>query len=283
MSFLINQKTFKNRRSKDKAKFILLFILISCFIEESFASLYDFEGNTINSRFKTPEGFSRIVPPQKSFGEFLQNYKIKPEGTPVHLFNGKIKQNKVWAAVLDMPIIEKDLIQCADAIIKLRAEYFYEKGEYENIIFTLTNGMVVPYRKYIEGYRIKVAGNKSEWVKTDKKGESRKIFEEYLEFIYTYCGTASLQKDTVKGELNNIEIGDIFLEAGSPGHAVIVVDLAQNEKGEKIMLLAQSYMPSQEMHILKSGEEFSPWYKVEDTELKTAEWIFPKGSLRKWK
>jgi hypothetical protein len=49
------------------------------------------------------------------------------------------------------------------------------------------------------------------------------------------------------------------------------------------MLIAQSYMPSQEIHILKSFEEFSPWYKVEEKELHTPEWTFPKGSLRRFK
>lgn len=237
----------------------------------------------IKGRFNPPEGFTRISSQKGSFAEYLQNYKVHPSGYPVHFFDGSVKQNEVWAAVLDFPILKKDLIQCADAIIKLRAEYLYEKGECDKIIFTLTNGMAVPYRKFAEGFRIKVNGNKTEWIKTDNKGDNRKIFDEYLEFLYTYCSTPSLLKDTVEARINEIEIGDIFLQAGNPGHAVLVVGLAQNSKGEKIMLLAQSYMPSQEMHILKSFDSISPWYKVEDKELKTPEWTFPKGSLRRWR
>jgi len=45
------------------------------------------------------------------------------------------------------------------------------------------------------------------------------------------------------------------------------------------MLLGQSYMPSQEFHILKSYENINPWYFVEDEVLKTPEWTFEKGSL----
>jgi hypothetical protein len=237
----------------------------------------------IKDRFNQPDGFTRISPTKESFGKFLQNHKLHPDGSSVHLYDGSVKKNQVWEAVLDFPILKKDLIQCADAIIKLRAEYLYAKGDYEKIVFTLTNGMAVPYKKFIEGFRIKVSGNKTEWIKTDKMGENRKVFDEYLEFLYTYCSTSSLLKDTVAAKISEIEIGDVFLQAGSPGHAVLVVDLAENSKGEKIMILAQSYMPSQEMHILKSFSEISPWYKVEDKELKTPEWTFPKGSLRKWK
>ena len=45
------------------------------------------------------------------------------------------------------------------------------------------------------------------------------------------------------------------------------------------MLLGQSYMPSQEFHILKSYESISPWYYIEDDILETPEWTFNKGSL----
>lgn len=258
------------------ATIILLLSLLVVFAEINNSA-------TIKEKILTPEGFTRISPPNESFGEFLQNYVLHPSGYPVHLFDGSVKQNEVWAAVLYFPILKKNLIQCADAIIKLRAEYLYSKGDYEKIVFSLTNGMIVPYSKFVEGLRVKVTGNKTEWIKSDNKGDSRKIFDEYLEFLYTYCSTSSLLKDTVESKISEIEIGDIFLQAGNPGHAVLVVDLAQNSKGEKIMLLAQSYMPSQEMHILKSFDLISPWYKVEDKELKTPEWTFPKGSLRRWR
>lgn len=47
---------------------------------------------------------------------------------------------------------------------------------------------------------------------------------------------------------SQIKIGDILLQQGTPyGYAVMVVDLAKNEQNEKIVLLAQSYMPAQEI------------------------------------
>jgi hypothetical protein len=185
---------------------------------------------------------------------------------------------------LDIPILNKDLIQCADAVIKLRAEYFYKDKQYNNISFTLTNGMRVPFSKYANGYRIKIIGNNTEWVLTSEIGHSRNIFEKYLEAVYIYAGTISLSKELIPVKINDIEIGDVFIQKGSPGHVVMVIDLAENKQtGRKVMLLAQSYMPSQEIHILKSYEKISPWYTIDNSELRTPEWIFIKDSLKRFK
>lgn len=112
----------------------------------------------------------------------------------------------------------------------------------------------------------------------------RRNLEEYLEFIYLYSGTLSLSKELRRVDEDSIEIGDIFIIGGSPGHAVLVVDLAKDQRTkEKIFLLAQSYMPAQEIHILKSSESISPWYRIHKGEnLITPEWIFKHGSLKRF-
>ena len=50
-------------------------------------------------------------------------------------------------------------------------------------------------------------------------------------------------------------------------------------------MLAQSYMPAQDIHIVKNpmDDELSPWYKVSDNnEIITPEWKFYKNQLRQW-
>ncbi len=82
-----------------------------------------------------------------------------------------------------------------------------------------------------------------------------------------------------------MEPGDVFIRGGSPGHAVIVMDMAMNRNGEKIYLLAQSYMPAQDIHVLRNPMEpdWSPWYKtVENQAITTPEWIFYPNQLRRW-
>ena len=100
------------------------------------------------------------------------------------------------------------------------------------------------------------------------------------------CGTASLEKQ-LKPIRNwqEIQPGDVFIKGGFPGHAMIVVDAAINKKGKKIFMLAQSYMPAQDIHIVKNplNENTNPWYEVSETaEIVTSEWVFSNSHLRKW-
>lgn len=242
------------------------------------------DANKIGTRFLVPSGYSREVYSDESFGTYLRGLPLKKMGSPVLLHNGKEKFLTSHVSVLDIPILSQDLIQCADAVIKLRAEYLYKRKDYNKISFNLTNGMQVPFSKFANGERVKVSGNKTTWVKGSyKRGYGREVFDDYLKFIYIYAGTLSLSNQLEKADIKEMEVGDVFIQGGSPGHAVIVVDMAMNkETGEKIMMLVQSYMPSQELHILKSLSSISPWYNVKDSQLITPEWIFKKGSLKKW-
>jgi hypothetical protein len=85
--------------------------------------------------------------------------------------------------------------------------------------------------------------------------------------------------------LSDMEAGDVFIQGGSPGHAVIVIDLAVNDSGEKIFLLSQSYMPAQEIHLLKNPVDtgISPWYKTDFGDiLETPEWKFKSTHLKRF-
>ncbi|NMR95908.1 hypothetical protein HKB01_01250, partial [Vibrio parahaemolyticus] len=80
-------------------------------------------GNTIKERYKTPEGFKRIDVDENSFGEFLRNQKLKPYGEKALYYDGREKPfGNVYESVLDVDIGDRDLHQCADAIMLLRAE-----------------------------------------------------------------------------------------------------------------------------------------------------------------
>jgi hypothetical protein len=168
--------------------------------------------------------------------------------------------------------------------MKLRAEYFYGRKSFDKIQFHITNGTLMRFQRWVEGYRPKVSGSSVTWVKTGRTGYGRKVFDEYLIFIYSWAGTLSLSAELEKKDEKDIGIGDVFIKGGSPGHVVIVVDLAVAEKtGEKIFILAQSYMPAQEIQVLKSGEPISPWYRARiGEELLTPEWRFGAGSLKRF-
>jgi hypothetical protein len=117
-------------------------------------------------------------------------------------------------------------------------------------------------------------------------GNKRQQLEQLLEVVFSYCGTISLSKETKPvNDLNNLQAGDVFIKAGSPGHAMIVVDAAINDQGEKIFMLAQGLMPAQSIHLVKNprDKKMSPWYRVtDDLTIITPEWIFYRDQLNSW-
>ena len=245
-------------------------------------------GMTIRTRFNPPDGFKRMEMDKNSFAYFLRELPLKPTGSKVRYYNGNIKEEDVYDAVVNMDIGNKDLQQCADAVIRLRAEYFYSQREFDKISFNLTNGFKVDYSEWMQGNRVMINGNKTSWKKITKPSNTYKDFKEYLDLVFTYAGTLSLSKEMVSvNKLEDIQPGDVFIFGGSPGHAVIVIDVAQSKTGEKVFLLAQSYMPAQEIHILKNfnDKELSPWYSISQIKdkLKTPEWEFSNNELKRFK
>ena len=251
----------------------------------SLGSIVNADGTTVQTRFNPPVGFFRKLTPGGSFAEYLRCLPLKPVGSKVKYFNGELKQKDVYSAVVDMEISNKDLQQCADAIIRLRGEYFYSIQAYDSISFKLTNGFETPYSKWINGNRVVVNGNNTTWSKSHEPANTYRDFRNYLEFVFTYAGTLSLANTLKPKNIQNLAIGDVFIVGGSPGHAVLVVDVAENNKGEKVFLLAQSYMPAQEIQILKNfnNEFLSPWYSADfENELSTPEWTFTTKQLKTW-
>lgn len=210
----------------------------------------------------TPPGYARLHCATGSFGEWLRAVPLKTNKT-VYLYNGHLKKDQsVQFAVLDMPVGTKDLQQCADAIMRLRAEFLFSKKRFSEIAFKDNNG---------KWYR---------WEGTN----DRVAFERYLEKVFGWCGSASLEKQlhSVPDSIT-IQPGDVFITGGFPGHAMIVADVAINDKGKPVFLLAQSYMPAQDIHIVNNpaSRPLSPWYEINEI-IDTPEWSFLKRQLRRW-
>ena len=250
-------------------------------------------GKTVITRFSVPKGYERQTYQSNSFQYYLSNFPLQPITAKVYYFNGKEKENDVCASVLDIDVGKKDLQQCADAIMRLRAEYLYEQKEYKKIHFNFVNGFNAEYDKWAQGNRVKIIKNTTNWYKlapakgTIKQEDySYKTFSAYLELVYSYAGTLSLAKEMKKIALEKLEIGDVFIKGGSPGHAVIVLDMAINKTtGNKIFMIAQSYMPAQSIHLLinKNDKNNSPWYDLSEMDkLYSPEWTFEKTDLKRF-
>jgi hypothetical protein len=104
-----------------------------------------------------------------------------------------------------------------------------------------------------------------------------------MKYIFSYANTASLRAELKVRFITDMQIGDVLIQKGNPyGHAVLVVNMAKDSTGNTVYMLAQSYMPAQETQILISPniKVTSPWYNLENGQIKTPEWTFMNGDLR---
>ncbi len=240
---------------------------------------------SLESAIAPPPGFSRRDLPAGSFGTWLRQLPLREDGAPVRLHDGSLKANQsAHAAVVAIDVGAKDLQQCADAVIRLRAEYLFGTACRDEIRFDFTSGDAARWDEWRDGVRAHVNGNRVSWRRSAAADDSYASFRAYLDSVFTYAGSVSLERELTRvADPRDVRPGDVYIQGGFPGHAVLVVDIAESQEGEKVFLLAQSYMPAQEIHILRSFDEISPWYAVRTAgELVTPEWTFRRGDLRRF-
>jgi Domain of unknown function (4846) len=234
-----------------------------------------------------PTGFNYVTEGDSAYSNWLLDLKYK-KNKPVYLYNGKLKSNQdVHYGVLNIDIGKEDLIQCADAAIKIRADYLFEKNRFAEINFIATSGDKMSFENWLKGTRWKPQGNKLvSYTTTRNVTDIKKDYNAFMKLVYAYCGTYSLSNQLKKVcDIGSLQAGDIFIKGGFPGHAVTVMAVAKSEGGKKIFLLSQGYMPAQDIHILKNcaHPNLGPWYALPDIyPLDTPEWQFDNGSLKRW-
>ncbi|HVU95564.1 MAG TPA: DUF4846 domain-containing protein [Puia sp.] len=218
-----------------------------------------------------PPGYHRLPAANSSFGAWLRNMPLKKDRT-VYLFDGTPKRYQgAQFAVLDISVGKTDLQQCADAVMRLRAEYCYSKHDLAAIDFYTEQGVRL---------------NFLEWSRHHPGSSRRASFDAYLTKVFMYCSTRTLEKQLHPKSPGSVNPGDVWIKGGAPGHATIVVDVAEDAAGHRIYLLAQSYMPAQDIHLVKNPADagLSPWYTADTTRdiLETPEWTFTTNQLRSW-
>lgn len=217
----------------------------------------------------TPPGFHRVPATTRDFVGFLRTLPLKKDRT-VYLYNGLPKHNQdAQYAVLDLPIGHEDLQQCADAVMRLRAEYLYANHDLEDIDFYTETGARLNFKQWAENH-----------------DAGRAAFDHYLDKVFAYCSTRTLEQALTPKNFSRLTGGDVLIHAGSPGHAMLVIDVAEDNQGHRIYLLAQGYMPAQDIHIVKDPTDpvLGPWYSAEKAGpvLETPEYTFTVNELRGW-
>jgi len=247
----------------------------------------------LDARFKTPAGFKRVDNEAGSFGAFLRTLPLQPEGSKVVDYRGEplysAGHHPNIVAVADIDIGNRDLQHCADVIIRLHAEWRFGKGE-RDISYRALSGHTLSYRGYASGDRAIPEGNKISIQRTAgaHNADDHAFFRGWLNDVFSYAGTASLERDAAKiSSFSDVHPGDFFVKSGSPfGHAVLILDMAKDDRGRTALLLGQSFMPAQSFEILKpTSDAGGVWFIVEpgDSSVDTPFWpAFPMSALHRF-
>ena len=251
--------------------------------------LVDLKKSKIITRFTPPKGYFWMKEQPGSFGEYLVNFPLHPPGFPVRDYRMvPVKTQDRHMALLKIDVGDKDLQQCADAWMRLYAEYLWSQKRFDEIGFEFTSGQFFAWKDYKNGIRTKESKKKVSFYDAGIADESYTAFRDYLNIIFRYAGTISLDREAVPVTQNSdIKTGDFIIKPGSPGHSVIIMGIARNNAGKRVYLLAESFMPAQDIHILKNTvyPELSPWYEldVDAPRTITAKYTFSPTSIKRFR
>lgn len=275
-------------------RFGLLFLLLCSYnvpsqvIETTMPLNVNSNKSTIITRFSPPKGFKWVIEQPGSFAQFLNYLPLHPATLPVRDYKGvPIERQNNHAALLKIDVGDKDLQQCADAWMRLYAEYLWSQKRFDEIGFEFTSGQFFSWDDFKNGVRTKEVKKKVSFINTGKVDDSYQSFREYLNVIFRYAGTISLDRES-RPVLQNSQIrtGDFLIKPGSPGHSVIIVGVASNLAGKRLYLLAESFMPAQDIHILVNHKNpvLSPWYEldVNASETVTAKYVFKPTAIKRF-
>ncbi len=242
--------------------------------------------DTLLARFAPPKGFERVEVTEGSFGAWLRALPLAPPGTPVLTHTGKVLHDASHpnvAAVVAIDVGKGDLQQCADSVIRLHAEWLWSKGRRDQR-YRAASGLDMQFAKYAAGERLSLVDGKLVSKKIASPSTSHGAFRGWLDEVFGWANTGSLQKQAKPVALADLAPGDFVVMTGVPfGHAVVVLDVAVAQGGRRVLLLGQGYMPAQSFHVLRSSKG-EVWFPLDEAsgQLATPFWEpFPFDTLRR--
>lgn len=228
---------------------------------------------SVEAAFPPPAGATRVEAP--GFGEWLRQLPLQPAGAAVHTWDGGVVDIP-HARVVALDVAGQANLQCADTALRLRA--LWERAAGLSPAFHYTSGDVSAWAAWAAGTRPRVSGAKVVFVPhASAPDASERAFGAWLADLYTYAGTRSLALDTVAASAPLP--GDVLVIPGSPGHAVVVLDVAVSA-GATWVLAGQGFMPAMELHVAPGPD--GGWFPVVGATLPTEPIPMPWSGLRRW-
>ncbi len=229
---------------------------------------------TMEEAFPPPPGSTRVT--TDAWGEWLRALPLYDRYRAVLSYDGR-PMAMAAARVVEIPVGTRDLQQCADSALRLRATWQRSTGAVP--AFHYTSGDLSSWAGWAAGTRPHVSGTHVSFVAHAAPADaSDASFEAWLMDLYTYAGTRSLVLDTLPASAPLP--GDVIVEPGSPGHAVVILDVATD--GVRTWVLAgQGFMPAMDFHVLAGP--VGDWFPVEGADLPSYPIPVPWSGLRRWK
>jgi hypothetical protein len=240
--------------------------------------------DALSQRFAPPAGFTRVKVAPGSFGAWLRDLPLAAPGTPVLSYDGSQlmpADHTHIAAVTTLDIGKQDLQQCADAVMRLHGEWLWQNGRASEASYH-SGGGPIAWARYKDGWMPKPKGNGFVWAQGRAKADDHASYRKYLDIVFSWANTVALRQHSAEVARGEIRPGDFFILPGSPGHTVIVLDLARDAAGHAVALLGQSYMPAQSFQVLRPSRS-ATWFALDgDDGVETPFWpTFPWSSLHR--
>lgn len=217
---------------------------------------------TLHETLRPPHGFKRIKLEEDGYAAWLRRLPVRTDRHSVLAYDGTTL-DRPSAAVIAMDVGKRDLMQGAGTIIRLHAEYLWSQGKVDKAAYHFTNGDLSSWEQWTVGAR---AGVKESFFSRNKgkpREDTHASYRRWLDIVFTSAGTLSLGRDSSAVPAGEpLKIGDFFLSPGSPGHAVIVLDLARHADGRTVALIGQGFTPAEEAHVLTTSTEGAALDKV---------------------
>ena len=221
--------------------------------------------------------------PSNSWQQFLKTLPFADK--PIVDFRGRmVDDQQKHVAIVEFDVGNKDLQQCADALIRLRAEFLFSTNQLNDIGFHFTNGVKYNFSDYCKGIvPVETRNGLRLSLNRAPSQTNHSSLRKYLDIVYAYASTISLEKELKPA--GDFEIGTVIIHAGSPGHCMIIVDEKTDSRGERLFKLVEGYMPAQTIYVLRNfnASGISPWYKLTKSHsIETASYLFTSYELKKF-
>jgi hypothetical protein len=132
----------------------------------------------------------------------------------------------------------------------------------DKIVFPLPGGYRLKWSEWRQGVRPHFKGIAVQFKKSTGPDSSRYSFEKYLRTLFAESHTQQFYHAYKPIAQYQVQIGDFIVKKGSKSHAVMIVDMAHNDRGDTIALIGHGDTPACQFYLL-NYEKNNPWFPLD--------------------